>query len=330
MRVYVDGIASGPATFPVANLPGRSGTETMILGGGTDIGVAGSFIAGGHLWPSPVMLAGVAFYDSALTAGRVAAHYAVGVSETAATAELSSQRITRLASLMGVPTGTVEVGRSRVSNRRNTEGRGVNQALLEVAESEGGLVFFDGAGLLTFHSRAHRMNQPVGVTLDASADQVNDDLEFEESDAVLLNDVSVDRPRGGPVRTVDEASVELYGEYAETVSSILVSDDETQALGQWLVFRRAMPTPRAGRVSVDPFTDPTLYPAALGTELGTRLRLTNLPATAPESTVDLVIEGIEHTFSVDGWVTTWDTSPADDLAYARWDVDTWDSARWAW
>lgn len=272
-------------------------------------------------------LARVAVHGTELSAARVLEHYNMG---RPSFEELSSARVSRLAGYAGIPTGTIETGSSYVSVEQDTSGKGVMDALLEVARSENGLVFIAGDGTLTFQSRAHRQNQTVSVTLDADSGEVDADLEFELSDALTVNDIAVDRPRGGPVRVVDQTSVDTFGTYAEQVSTILTSDAETQAFGQYQLARRATPAPRAGRVSVDPFTDSSLYPAALGTELGSRVSLTNLPATAPSSSVDVVVEGVEHRFSVDGWRTSWDTSPADLNTYMVWDTDVWDDAIWAW
>lgn len=273
-------------------------------------------------------IARVAVYDTALSAARVQAHYDMG---RASFRELSSERVERLAGYAGIPTGTIETGLSQVASDQDTAGHGADQALQEVATSEDGLVFIAGDGTLTFHARSHRQNQAVTATLDASTGQVDADLRFELSDALTANDVSVDRPRSGPVRVVDQTSVDAIGTYAEQLSTILASDSDTRGYAEQRVARRATPQVRAGQVTVDPFTEAALYPTALGTELGSRVRLTNLPASAPASTVDVVVEGIEHTFSADGWRTSWDTSPADESTYLQWDgTGTWDNSVWAW
>lgn len=273
-------------------------------------------------------VAGLAIYDRTLDyVFDAPAHY--GWTDTFA--DLSSVRVSDLAEFADVPTGTIQTGKSYISRRQVTSGAGVDQALRDVSRTEDGLVFFDGQGRLTFLSRDYQVSPTPDLTVSASTDGVGENLEFELSDAHVVNDMAVDRPDSAPVRTINQASIDAYGTYAEQPQTLLHNDDEQRYYAQWHFARRAVPVIRAGQVTVDPFTNPALYATALASEIGDRLRLTDLPvSTAPSATVDVMVQSVEHAFSIDGWLTSWDTAPRPTTEYLAWDSGVWDSTLWAW
>lgn len=270
-------------------------------------------------------LARLGLFDRALTAAEILDLNEIGVPFGRERSDLRAQRLAAIGGLS--TTAITDVGQSEISNAQNTVGQGADTAFLDVAASEGGVFFINGAGDPVLQSRAARINQAPSFSL-AAAD-LDADLRFALSDALMVNDITVGRPGAGDVRVSDAASKAKHGTYGEQATTLLATGPDARHYGEWQVERRSTPKVRAETVGVDPFTNTALYDKALGTELGTEFTVTGLPATAPVSSLALVIEGLTHTFSVNGWRTAWDTSQADDTDYLQWGL-TWGARVWAW
>jgi hypothetical protein len=301
-RLYVDGSQRATTTFSSTALP------------------TGRFVHAGYWKSNPSSygifagtLAHVAAFPTAVSATRLAAHYAAGA--TGFAGERTDQRLTRIADWVGLPAAdrAFDVGDGTVGAQA-TSGKQALEAMREVAHTESGVLFFTGSGVLTFHRRSRRYNRTVDLTLPASV--LDADLVFPGDDFGLVNDFEVTRPGGAGGRAVDQASIDDFTLYRDADEIISDSDTAAQAAADWRVGNYATPRPgRTPNVTVEiakvEREQPSLVAGILAATVGTKLRLTGLPASAPASTVDLYIEGWSETISPESWRITFNTSPGD-------------------
>jgi len=312
--VVVDGVSVGTATYAAPSLPNFS-----------SVGVG--YVA----WATAMFtgtIAHVAIYTSALSVARLAAHVAAG--STGFSGERSDQRIARLAGYAGVPVAeqSLEVGMSTSIAFVDTTGAAPLQAMQDVTATEGGVLFIDGQGLLTFQSRGHRYNAAVAATI--TAPDTDPSLRFISNDALLVNDVTAGRAGGATVRVVDAPSVADYGTAAVNLTLLTTSDNEVADAANWKANANSDVNPRLPNLTVDLLTSPGLYATVLLLGLGSRITLSGLPAQAPASSMDLFIEGWTETITSGGWVIAFNTSPAagsavwqlDSALYSQLDVST--------
>jgi len=259
-------------------------------------------------------LSHVAAHSAALTAARVAAHAQAGL--TGLAGERTDQRIGRIADWVGLPTAdrALDAGNGRVGAQA-TNGQQPVEVARQAAAAESGILFFGRSGLLTFHNRSRRYNQAPAFTLDVAAGHLADELQFPGDDFGMVNDLTISRPDGASARFVDEASRDEYGLYRDSAEIPASSADELSSAASWRVNTYGTPRTRTPQVVVDILSldqlNPSLALSILAADLSTKFRLSNLPAQAPASTLDLMVEGYTETASLGRWLIAFNASPGD-------------------
>ena len=292
VTAYLDGVSVATLTPTWVYVP----LFTQLTVGG----VVGSLFAG--------TISHVAAFGSALTAARLLVHRAACT--TGFSGERSDQRIARLAGYAGILPAemNLEVGLSTSIAHVDITGAAPLQAMQDVAATEGGVLFVDSEGLLTFHARSHRYN--TVSTLTITAPDADPSLRFISNDQLLVNDVTAGRAGGATIRAVNAASVADYGTAAVNLTLLTTSDAEVADAANWKANASSDVTPRLPNLTVDLLTSPGLYATVLLLGLGSRITLSGLPAQASASSVDLFIEGWTETITSGGWVMAFNTSPA--------------------
>ena len=303
-RVYVDGVLQAG--------PSAGGSTTVIDGSGSfRIGKTpvGSDPGAGSVYKCfDGEICEVAVWDRALSAGEVTEHYTAGAAPWAN--EGTGARVTRILNLVGWPSGdrTIETGASTLGPApSNIEGQSALDHLLAVEQTEQGRFFIDGAGKACFFSRNHEVSTAVEASFD-EADYV--DLEFDYSEANLVNDMTVTRVGGLPQRAQDATSIAAYWRRSDSMTGLLYStDNEALAMAEWRVGLMAEPTLRPSRLTFLPLADlPDLFPRVLTRELSDRISVTR-QLDGADIEVDAVIEGIEHRFTPREWEVSWNLAP---------------------
>lgn len=299
-KLYVDGVL-------VAFSAAWSATMTV-----PDVAVGST----GNGWEGVV--AHVAITNAQLAVARILAHAQAGL--TGFVNESSNARVARLATYAGITSTALDTGVTTSMTACDTAGKGIAALLQEVATTENGLVFFNRSGVLTFHARSRRYNPVAAVTFDVSVGEVGDDLVFVEDDTGLINDATATQPGGASAHARNAASVTDHDLYALTETVLTTSANELTDRVTWKVARSSTPMQRCPSVSVDLATQPSLFASVTALDIGTVVRLNNLPAQAPATAVDLFIEGLKETISLAGWDLTFNTSPVGQSA--AWVLDS--------
>ncbi|MFC7979514.1 LamG-like jellyroll fold domain-containing protein [Streptomyces cinereoruber] len=191
------------------------------------------------------------------------------------------------------------------------------EELQGAAEDASGYVFMDGDGVLTYHNRARRQSAPVRFELsDSLGLPYEPGLTFEMDEDRIINEVTYKRPGGAEGVLKDPASIVEYGRKSKPLELRLSSDSAIQDAAYTLLNQYSTPIVRCDSVTLKASAAPDLFLVALGVEIGDRIRLSELPAQAPEESLDYYVEAIETDVSVEGgtieWVTTLALSPASN------------------
>jgi hypothetical protein len=136
----------------VAVLIGDGATATLIIDGNIeDTGAIGSgtgVVATRVGQQFTGTMSHVAVWPTLTTTqGQTIGQIALGLTES------GTARITRLAGYADIPVGTLDTSLTSVSAQATLRARRAFSAIQDVADAEGGLVFIDGSGNLTFHNR---------------------------------------------------------------------------------------------------------------------------------------------------------------------------------
>jgi hypothetical protein len=303
-RLYVDGVDRGVGTA----LGSVSPTE-YIVGRGL-VGVVSH----------------VAIYTSATPSAARATEQAEAV---LATARPTTEAMERVAAITGAPVGTLDTSLTGAV-LPNVSGSSAADVLANLTAAEGGLTYFDGSGNLRFVNRSVR---PLKLTPDmtvstTTSELISPEAEIEGDAADVVNYATVKRSaEGAPDVTLQvAASVAAHGRQPMSETYWVGTDDEARDRAGWVVYNNDEPRPRIASLKLDVMTASAGEVTSLLTlELGSRIRLSNLPSQAPSTTVDLHIDGWTETISVDGWtldlnVTAWELQEAWLLNNATYSV----------
>lgn len=176
---------------------------------------------------------------------------------------------------------------------------------------------------LAMRTRYSLLNR-TSVELDYSLKHLSGELLPEEDDALIRNDVIVDRPGGGFARAVKESgSLNVndpatdpngVGVYDTRITRNLESDDRLPDFAQWERFLGTWDELRYPRIEVDLarsvfVADAALTAAVRSLDLGDPIVLTNLPEWLPPDDVDLMVLGYTEALKNRQQIFRWNTAP---------------------
>jgi hypothetical protein len=251
-------------------------------------------------------------YDRPLTDDEIASIYEAGA--TAYAGDTVPERIARICNWVDVEGDLVLDDSDTVCTRHMPDERSLLDALWQVADTDGGILYIDAEGNIRFVSRLTKQNSAApSLTVDAS--DIDPGVDVTEDDDLLANDITINRVDiGAGQRLVDEVSVRQNGRYTKSVDTLLTTDQEALAAGGYLRAFYAQPLSRCRQISLECLVLNN-WPAVLGIVLWQILRITNMPTpSAPTATMDLFVEGFDLAITIDGWVLTIDTSFAIPFA----------------
>lgn len=125
-----------------------------------------------------------------------------------------------------------------------------------------------------------------------------------------INDVAVTRTGAETAYLSSPTSISQYGDVSASITIDTVSPNDSVALATWMITYYSGQRMRCPALMVNlfPRTEPETW-RVLGVAIGTRIQITGAPATWPEGTSSLIVEGITHSISQNGQTVMWNTSP---------------------
>jgi hypothetical protein len=316
---YVDGVSAGTSGSSIA----ATAADTLTIGEATTTNLSQNRLQGN--------IGYVAIYDTVLSAARIAAH---AVPRNGFSGDTTDARVARYLGFGGLTATdwTLDVGQTTVGTYPQA-GKDVVSACQDMATTEGGGAVFwvrPSDGDVRFPNRRYRDTTTPALTLDASVDLDASVYDPAFDETTLVNSSTASRSaESGTLSTqtyTDTTSLAAYGESDTDITTYTLSDQDALNLAQAQVAGNSQPGFRLNQIAVKlSASTNSLYVALASVEIGSRIRITNLPpGAAPLGTLDLFVEGWTET--VDEGTYRWvaDTSPIgaeriklDDATYGR-------------
>ena len=230
----------------------------------------------------------------------------------------AADRYTDLAYLTPNPTGlatwlSADTQAENPISAQATDGKSLLTVAQEVADAERGSVLSTKDGKLALLAqRGTAASAAPVLTLSAEADVLSVDGLFGVDDADNINEARVTlRPSGRVLSAtrvsdpgVESTSTDLWSTseaFAQTLATALANADTQK--------------PRAPSLtlSMDWLAHTGLADEAVTLELGDTITVTDLPASAPASSLTVQVRSITHTIARDGWTVRVDTDPPNNL-----------------
>ena len=238
----------------------------------------------GAMWNGVISQA--ALFPAVLPQTRIVSHYWAAL-VAMANIDPADNRIDRLMfeSGCGYPR-ILSYAYNNMQGAVDQQGQQLAQNIVNIAESDGGLLFVDGGGYLRYIARSAGYNLPVTATLgeNTAGGEIPylDDVAFDDDPSQVYNDITITQlsaPQviGGagvsavvtPSSTVAiAASIEQYGDQTLQQTNYLWDPNLIQDSANWIFWTSGTPQIRVSNLTLDPGANPSLWPIALGAEVG--------------------------------------------------------------
>lgn len=251
--------------------------------------------------------------------------------------ELAGARISRILNSSGWAFGT-DINAGGIATCQGTSlGENALDMVQKAAESDGGVVFADQDGDLTFQDGYY----PTGARSSrATTAQITfgsgvGEVKFLEpvltyDDTLIFNDCTSTINGGNPERTTDADSISLYGRRSLSRTE-LVSQTDAQAkvLADLDILRFADPEYRVAGVTVVPASSPAAYwPLALDSRFGDYCVAKVPTPSGITITRDVAVSGTSHNITSEGgWVIRYAFTSLTPYkgTWGGWDSGLWDT-----
>lgn len=230
--------------------------------------------------------------------------------------EGAGARIGALLDAIGWPASlrAIDAGDSNVQ-AVTLDGTPILSHLQEVAASEGGVLFVDGSGVVTFLGRFHTvlLDEINDIWGDAIGENPYEDLTTSHDDENLWNEVTVTAPALADQVAEDLESQGLFsGPFGVTaprskpVATLLTTTGEMLTRAQDILARYSTPKQRVTSITLDTRADAVQVPRMLTREIHDRIVARKRPSSGGLIDQPSVVEGIHWEYAASRYLrTTW-------------------------
>lgn len=206
--------------------------------------------------------------------------------------EASGTRIGRLLDLAGWTGGrSIDTGQETIQAAAagDLDGQDALSHAFQIADTEPGFLYVDGAGTFVFQDRHHRLVDPYTTSQATFSDDpaageiLYSSLEMQQSR--IVNVWRVTRAGGSEQVAEDSTSISLYGRLEASLQTLHASDGRALDMAQWRLQQTKDPHDRFVSMVIEPLEDSTVWQAALGLELGDRVTIVRTPPGGSEQIV---------------------------------------------
>lgn len=232
----------------------------------------------------------------------------------------SNERVDALLSVAGWPMALRDIGDGSTDCVSQDSESSLLDALQLVEESEDGFLYMGADGAVTWvgrHGRQTltRMTVSQATFSDAaSSPHPYAQLRYRYDDQLIYNDVRRTRDGGVEQVAVDTTSITDYFRQTNSKTGLLMdADDVAHDLATVFLERYREPVLRIDSLVVDVGNNwDELFPLVQSLQILDRVTVERTPQeTGDPIDQDLWIQGIEHTFGVGRWTTTFYLTPVD-------------------
>ena len=292
--LYVDGVQT--ATSSVA-------TTATIFPDITTLSIANAF-------PTKHIMSGtfshVAVFDYEVDADTIANIYEAGT--TAFSGDTVDERIARICLWAGIADMDLDTS-SVICDRHMPDVQTALSAAQQAAKTDGGTLFIDDNGTVTFKSRENKEGA-VTAWLNVTAGQVDVGMTEVTDDQLLINQANVKRLGTNSTQVSNDlASQTIHGVYNKDVDTIQLNVDDAKYNGEYLTAFYANPVQRCDSVLIRAHFLQN-WATLFTQEMWNIIHISGLPTIEAVTTLDLYIEGWSYEISDEEWNITYDTSAA--------------------
>lgn len=250
--------------------------------------------------------------------------------------ELAGARISRILNSAGWRWGT-NIGVGAIATLQATSyGASAIDMIQKAAESDGGVVFADKDGALTFQdsyyptgARSSRAST-AQIAFGNGAGQVGfSDPQLTYDDTLIFNDATATRVGGTAQESTSADSVSLYGRRSLTRTDLVSqTDGQVKQLADLDIMRFKNPEYRVAGLSVVPAASPSAWwPLVLDSRFGDYCTATVLTPAGLTVTRDVFVSGISHSISTQGWTVQFAFTSATPYSstWGGWDGGLWNT-----
>lgn len=259
----------------------------------------------------------VAVYPYKVDGSRILTHFNAGIFP--GLNEFSDQRIQRYLSAGGWSGARcLQFSQTFEYNAAGIAGGSIADAVLkDPVASDGGLFYVDGGSYLQYRSRYYSTNRPTkwvfGDRPDLGEVPYLGNVQWDYDATYVYNDVTASSGQGLTVTAADMVSQKQYGDRTLTRDTNITdsSGEATADVANWLLNKYRQPTWRLSTIVLDPASNPSIWPTALGVEVGDVVTVTRRPLGGPVMTGKFEVQAVGHGTAADSWRVTLTLAPAD-------------------
>ena len=189
-------------------------------------------------------------------------------------------------------------------------GQPVASNVEEAADSEGGILYVDAGGNLVFTAKQYRYDSTSKYTFgdrpDLGETPYDIGATIDRDPALVVNDLTMQqRHYGAQVHLTDSASIAQRGVQDLDRASDLVDVNNIGDRGNYLLAKYKAPGDRVSQIVIDPASNPTLWPVALGVEQGDMVTVNRRPLGGATTSLRCEVLRKEHHVSFEKDNTYW-------------------------
>jgi hypothetical protein len=299
--------------------------------------VGPAIIAPTSVIPYNYTMAHVAIYAKTLTPQRIQSHYQSGI--FGFSGDSVAERFTRIMAWgeSGLPKAADSGSPTPLMGAADTiQGQDNVSALYDVTTSEGGMIYADAQGNVWYQSRVYVYDRPAkwvfGDNPAAGETPYEPDTSFDYDNSFLYTQVQAARQiginqtvetdtvkgaliltfknDGAQVVATDLTAEAKYGRRNSLQQQVLTtSDEDASDRANWSLNKYRQPALRVPQLTLDPVSNPSIWPVALGVEQGDIVTVHRRPLGAAPYTVTGLVQQVKHAVGPTTWTTTLAISP---------------------
>lgn len=223
--------------------------------------------------------------------------------------ETSAARMSRIMSFTSFPGSQVSPPSSPVATvgAFTTGGPSIASELEVISDSEGGNLYVTKNGTVKMTSRqdfAAGNSLTSQATIGTTGITIGTTLNYQIDAELMRNQLAIGYSGNGSIEITDSTSVSTYGVSGGSITTQLVSQEDAESLGNFIVGFTKEPSVAITPVEVNVSAVAADWDTILSLELLDRYTLTVQPKTGASFTMPQLIQSIDHRVMPGQWSTT--------------------------
>jgi hypothetical protein len=224
--------------------------------------------------------------------------------------ETTSARVSRILTKVGWTAATSLTG--TLGMQSTTQGLNALTMIEQCAAVQAGSFYVSRTGTATLLLHTDKFSRPTQLLFhdDRSANTVEyDRLTTTPGTLQVVNQAVIKRGKFRQKVAKTTASVTKWGLKSRTIEAFIQSEVHAQNLAHYYAYRDSNPTTTVSSVSFSALALGVLFPDFLTCELQDQVTVKRNTVDGRLLTMNLVVEGMDHTITPTDWRVTFNTSP---------------------